>query len=106
MELLEKGWEIRRNWSVGIDEDLTMEERRVRWKLVERTRKERAKGKTVVTTNRRIWVDGKAWEWDNERNGWGRWRGRRRKIIRLGKGKREKLGKEKMEAGEIEQMEK
>lgn len=55
MELLEKGWEIRRNWSVGIDEDLTMEERRVRWRLVKRTRKERAKSKVVVTTNRRIW---------------------------------------------------
>lgn len=47
-----------------------MEERRVRWRLVERARKERAKGKVVVTTNRRIWVDGKAWGWDNERNGW------------------------------------
>ncbi|EFN66781.1 hypothetical protein EAG_12938 [Camponotus floridanus] len=29
-ELLEKGWEIRRNWGVGIDEDLTMEERKER----------------------------------------------------------------------------
>jgi len=30
-ELLERGWEIRRNWEVGVDEDLTLEERRVRW---------------------------------------------------------------------------
>lgn len=70
IELLEKGWEIRRNWGVGIDEDLTMEERRVRWRLIERARLERAKGNVVVTINRRIWVNGKAWGWDNERNMW------------------------------------
>lgn len=50
---MEKSWEIRRNWEVGIDEDLTMEERRVRWKLVERARLERAKG-NVIVTNKRI----------------------------------------------------
>jgi len=44
-----------------MDEDLTMEERRVRWKLVERAKTERARGRVVVTTNRRIWIDGKAW---------------------------------------------
>jgi len=49
---------------VGVDEDLTMEERRVRWKLVERTRTERARGRVVVTTNRKIWIDGKVWGWD------------------------------------------
>lgn len=27
IELLERGWEIRRNWGVGVDVDLTMEER-------------------------------------------------------------------------------
>lgn len=67
---MEKSWEIRRNWGVRIDEDLTMEERRVRWRLVERARLERAKGNVVVTTNRKIWVNGKAWGWDNERNMW------------------------------------
>jgi len=40
---------------VGVDEDLMLEERRVRWKLVER-----ARGRVVVVTNRRIWIDGKA----------------------------------------------
>lgn len=53
VELLEKIWEIRRNWGVGVDEDLIMEEKRVRWKLVERARIKRAKG-NVVTTNRRV----------------------------------------------------
>lgn len=44
-----------------------MEERRIR-RLVERARLERAKGNVVVTTNRRIWVNRKAWGWDNEGN--------------------------------------
>lgn len=37
--------------------------RREGWKLVER-----AKGNVVVTTNRRVWINGKAWGWDVERN--------------------------------------
>jgi len=45
-----------------------MEEKRVRWKLVERTKTERVRGRVVVTTNRRIWIDGKAWGWDLERD--------------------------------------
>lgn len=67
--MLERVWEIRRNWGVGVDEDLTMEERRVRWKLVERARLERAKRNVVMTTNRRIWIHGRAWGWDKEGNG-------------------------------------
>jgi len=63
-DLLERGWEIRKNWGAGVDEDLTMEERRVRWKLVERATTERARGRVVVTTNRKIWIDGKVWGWD------------------------------------------
>jgi len=35
-----------------------LEERRVRWKLVKRARTERARGRVVVVTNRRIWIDG------------------------------------------------
>lgn len=41
--MLEKIWEIRRNWGIEVDEDLIMEEKRVRWKLVEKARMERAK---------------------------------------------------------------
>jgi len=55
---------------VGVNEDLTLEERRVRWKLVERARTERARGRVVVVTNRRIWIDGKAWGWDMEKGRW------------------------------------
>lgn len=37
-EILERGWEIRRNWGVGVDKDLTMNERKIKWKLVERAK--------------------------------------------------------------------
>lgn len=36
IDLLERVWEIRRNWEIRVDEDLTMKERRAKWKLVER----------------------------------------------------------------------
>lgn len=53
-EVLERGEEIGRRWGVGVDEDLSMEERRLRWKMVEAARKERAKGKRAVVTNREL----------------------------------------------------
>lgn len=72
IDLLERVWEIKRNWVIRMDEDLTIKERRAKWKLVERARSERAKGKVVVTMNRRIWIDERvdAWGWDMKRNGW------------------------------------
>lgn len=39
-EALEKAAEIGRRWRVGVDEDLTMEERR-RWRMVEAARRKR-----------------------------------------------------------------
>lgn len=35
-KILERGWKIRRNWGVGVD--LTMNERKIRWKLVEKAK--------------------------------------------------------------------
>lgn len=43
IELLEKGWEIRRNWGGGDGCGLN-DGGEVRWKLVERARSERVKG--------------------------------------------------------------
>lgn len=45
---------------VRVDEDLTMEER-MRWRMVEAARQERAKGRRAVVTNRKLWVDGRRW---------------------------------------------
>lgn len=48
----------------------TMEERRVRWRMVERARIEREKGRNVMVTNRRMWVEGEEWRWDKESENW------------------------------------
>lgn len=50
-ELLERGWEVKRIWGFGVDEELTLEERKTRWRIVERARLEKAKGKRIETTN-------------------------------------------------------
>lgn len=34
-----------RFWGVGVDEDLTMKERRMRWRMVKAAKRERAKGR-------------------------------------------------------------
>lgn len=43
--MLEKGREIRRMWKIGVDEDLSMEERKIRWRLVEKNKDRRGKRK-------------------------------------------------------------
>lgn len=54
-EILKKGCEIKRNWGiVGVDGDLSMEERKMRWRIVELIRRERAKGRKVEITNREV----------------------------------------------------
>lgn len=42
-----------------IDEDLTLKKRRIKWKLVEKARKEKKKGREVEIENRRIWIERK-----------------------------------------------
>ncbi|XP_036146231.1 trichohyalin-like [Monomorium pharaonis] len=70
-EILARGGEVKGTWGVGVDEDLSMEERRMRWRIVEAARRKRAKGKNVVVANRGLWVDERRWSWDEEG---GRWR--------------------------------
>lgn len=53
-EIIKNRGEIKYYWGVRVDEDLTMKERRNRWKMVEKARRERKKGKRVRMTNRRI----------------------------------------------------
>ena len=74
-ELLEKKNEVRRRWGIGVDEDLTMEERKLRWRLVEKAKEERSKGRSTLVDNRRLWVDGKEWKWDEEKKVWWEKRG-------------------------------
>lgn len=63
-EVLRRREEIGRRWRLRVDEDLTLEERRMRWRMMEAARCERARGIRTVVTNRKLWVDGVRWRWD------------------------------------------
>lgn len=54
---------------MGINEDLTMEERRRRWRIMETARRERARGKRVEVSNRKLRVEGRRWSWSKEELG-------------------------------------
>lgn len=66
-EVLGKGEEIGRLWRVGINVDLTMEERKRRWRIVEMAR--RAKGKKVEVNNKELRMESRRWIW-NEARSW------------------------------------
>lgn len=53
-----------------MDEDLAMEERRSRWRMVETARRERARKKRVEVNNRELRVKGRRWIWSEERRSW------------------------------------
>lgn len=65
-ELLDRWWEVR---GIVLD-DLTLEERKARWRLVEKARMEKAKEKRVEVANRELWIEGKEWEWDENGQTW------------------------------------
>lgn len=52
-----------------MDEDLFMEERRMRWRMMETAKRERAKGKRIVVMNRELWAEGRRWNWDADHVG-------------------------------------
>ncbi|EZA49325.1 hypothetical protein X777_12355 [Ooceraea biroi] len=99
-KLLEKKGEAWRRWRIGLDEDLTMEERRVRWRLMERAKMERDRGKEVKVENRKITIEGVEWVWDKEEQD----------IVKRkkgeGKGKVEGEGRERKENQEEDRKEK
>lgn len=56
------GAKLWRKWRVIVDEDLTLKERRIRWRMMERARRERRERKRVVVSNRRMWMERKEWQ--------------------------------------------
>lgn len=53
-DVLERGRKIKCGWGVRVDEDLTMKERKMRWKIVKAAKIEKAKGKEVKVLNRKL----------------------------------------------------
>lgn len=48
-----------------MDEDLSLTgEKRMRRRLVEVVKRERARGRDIVLTNKELWVKGRKWRWD------------------------------------------
>ena len=62
--------EIWERWRVCVEEDLSREERKIRWLIKERAREERGKGKKVEYTSRKLWVDGQEWKWEKKEGKW------------------------------------
>jgi len=58
-EILERREEIWGRWRMEVDEDLTAEERKMKWRIKERARLEKAKGRKVHFDSRRLWVERK-----------------------------------------------
>ncbi|KMQ89255.1 hypothetical protein RF55_11135 [Lasius niger] len=69
-EVLERRGEVGRRWRMSVDKDLTREERKMKWRINERARVERNKGKRVEYNKRRLWVDGREWKWYEEAESW------------------------------------
>lgn len=44
-----------------MNEDLFMEERRMRWRMMEAAKRERVKEKRIVVMNRELWAEGTRW---------------------------------------------
>nr|XP_034194020.1 vicilin-like seed storage protein At2g18540 [Osmia lignaria] len=57
-------------WRVAVDEDLSKEERRMKWRIKEKAREERRKGNWVEFNNRRIWIEGEEWKWNERAEKW------------------------------------
>lgn len=71
-EIMENRGEIKYYWEMKLDKDLTMRERRNRWRMVEKARNEREKDRRVRITNKRIWIERVEWRWVEKRKEWGR----------------------------------
>ncbi|KMQ90574.1 hypothetical protein RF55_9650 [Lasius niger] len=69
-EVLGRKGEIWRRWKMVVDEDLTREERKMKWRIKEKARLERNKGNWVVFDSKRIWIEDREWKWDEEEKIW------------------------------------
>lgn len=53
-----------------MDKDLTMRERRNKWRMIEKAKREREKGRRVKMTNSKIWIRGwNGGKWKKGKNG-------------------------------------
>lgn len=89
-EVLRNKWKLRGE-NVWIEEDLTWEERKVRWKLRELVSEQRSEGKLARLGQGGVWMEEVWWKWDEDR---GELRDGRGRKWEKGKKDREEKGKE------------
>ncbi|MGL4388825.1 MAG: hypothetical protein ACRCTJ_05485 [Brevinema sp.] len=58
-----------KNSNIYIQDDLTINERKIQQEIVERARNERKKGKTVFIKYKSLCIDGKWWNWNDKEKG-------------------------------------
>lgn len=78
-----------RGSKVRIEDDLTWEERKIKWKIREIAEEERNKGSRVWTGYGKIKINEIWWRWDEERGELRDWRGESRKEVGENKGERQ-----------------
>ena len=61
-----------------IDDDMTEEERKTRWKVEREAEREREGGKKVQVGYMKLWVNGRMRKWDELRERWGEEQGNER----------------------------
>jgi len=65
-KIMQNKWKLK-GGELWIEDDLTWEERRIKWKLTQIARIEEAKGRRVRIGRGRLWIEGMWWIWDEER---------------------------------------
>lgn len=65
-KIMRNKWKLRGE-EVWIEEDLTWEERRLRWKMRQFAIKKEKRGKKVRIGERGMWIEGVWWRWDEKR---------------------------------------
>lgn len=65
-KVMENKWKLRGE-EIWIDNDLTWEERRVRWRIRQMAREIELEGKRVKIGQGKLWIEGEWWVWDEKR---------------------------------------
>lgn len=96
-EVMRKKKELRGRKEI-IEDDMTWKERSIKWKLRQIAEEETRKGKRVTVRYGRIWIEGKWWKWDEEREQLKDWRGAVRGDEEMERGRHgEEVGRDREE---------
>lgn len=64
--IMNNKWRLRGE-EIWLEDDLTWTERRANWRMRQILIKEEAEGRRCKMGQGRIWIEGKCWVWDEER---------------------------------------